>query len=252
VELHLISDIIIIFSVSIGVNLLFNRMKLPTVVGYLLTGIIIGPHLLSLVKEKHEIEILAEIGVAMLLFTIGMEFSLKHLLKIRKVVFFGGLLQVSISALAFFSISIGYNLTWKTALFIGFLSALSSSALVLKLLQERSELTSNYGRTVLGILIFQDILLVPLLLFSNLLTDTSANLATEIGILLLKTLLLLALVYVGNRWLLPRLLHQIAITKNQELFLMSILLICFSVALLTYKLGDVAGIWCFLSRLDCL
>jgi Kef-type K+ transport system membrane component KefB len=155
VELHLISDIIIIFSVSIGVNLLFNRMKLPTVVGYLLTGIIIGPHLLSLVKEKHEIEILAEIGVAMLLFTIGMEFSLKHLLKIRKVVFFGGLLQVSISALAFFSISIGYNLTWKTALFIGFLSALSSSALVLKLLQERSELTSNYGRTVLGILIFQ-------------------------------------------------------------------------------------------------
>lgn len=248
-ELHLISDIIIIFSVSIGVNLLFNRMKLPTVVGYLLTGIIIGPHLLSLVKEKHEIEILAEIGVAMLLFTIGMEFSLKHLLKIRKVVFFGGLLQVSISALAFFSISIGYNLTWKTALFIGFLSALSSSALVLKLLQERSELTSNYGRTVLGILIFQDILLVPLLLFSNLLTDTSANLATEIGILLLKTLLLLALVYVGNRWLLPRLLHQIAITKNQELFLMSILLICFSVALLTYKLGMSLAFGAFLAGL---
>lgn len=247
--MHIISDIIIIFSVSIGVNLLFNRMKLPTVVGYLLTGIIIGPHLLSLVKEEHEIEILAEIGVAMLLFAIGMEFSLKHLLKIRRVVFLGGFLQVAITALTFFLISFGYNLTWKAALFIGFLSALSSSALVLKLLQERSELTSNYGRTVLGILIFQDILLVPLLLFSNLLTDTSANLTVEIGFLVLKTLLLLALVYVGNRWLLPKLLHQIAITKNQELFLMSILLICFSVALLTYKLGMSLAFGAFLAGL---
>ena len=248
-ELHLLSDIIIIFSVSIGVNLVFNRIKLPTVVGYLLTGIIIGPHLLSLVQEKHEIEILAEIGVAMLLFAIGMEFSLKHLIKIRRVVFLGGLLQVAVTALAFFLISFGYNLTWEAALFIGFLSALSSSALVLKLLQERSELTSNYGRTVLGILIFQDILLVPLLLFSDLLTDTSANLTTEIGILFLKTLLLLALVFIGNRWLLPKLLHQIAITKNQELFLMSILLICFSVALLTYKLGMSLAFGAFLAGL---
>ena len=166
-ELHLLNDIIIIFSVAIGVNLLFNKLKLPTVVGYLLTGMIIGPHLLSLVKEKHEIEVLAEIGVAMLLFTIGMEFSLKHLYRIRRIVFFGGLLQVTLTAVAFYFISLGYDLNWKAALFIGFLTALSSSALVLKLLQERSELTSNYGRTVLGILIFQDILLVPLLLFSN-------------------------------------------------------------------------------------
>ena len=127
-ELHLLDDIVIIFAVSIGVNLLFNKMKLPTVVGYLLTGMLIGPHLLSLVTEKHEIEILAEIGVAMLLFTIGMEFSLKHLIKIRRVVFFGGLLQVAITAFVFYLISTLYGLNWKGAIFIGFLTALSSSA----------------------------------------------------------------------------------------------------------------------------
>jgi CPA2 family monovalent cation:H+ antiporter-2 len=248
-ELHLLNDIILIFAVSIAVNLLFNRIKVPTIVGYLLTGMLIGPHLLSLVTEEHEIEVLAEIGVAMLLFTIGMEFSLKHLIKIRRVVFFGGLLQVSITALVFYLVSGIYGLDWKAALFIGFLAALSSSALVLKLLQERSELTSNYGRTVLGILIFQDILLVPLLLFSNLLTDETANLTREIGILGLKTLMLLALVYAGNRWLLPRLLHQIAITKNQELFLMSVLFICFSIALLTFHMGMSLAFGAFLAGL---
>jgi len=148
-EMFLLKEIVIIFALSTLVNLLFTRIKIPTVVGYLMTGIIAGPHLLSLVGAKHEIEILAEIGVILLLFTIGMEFSLKHLLKIRRIVFFGGFIQVSITAGVFYLASTFYELDWKSGLFIGFLAALSSSALVLKLLQERSELTSNYGRTTL-------------------------------------------------------------------------------------------------------
>ena len=127
----------------------------------MLTGILAGPHLFSLVSGEHEIEVLAEIGVALLLFTIGMEFSLKHLMRIRRIVFVGGFLQVFITAGVFYFVSLQFQLNWQTSLFIGFLVALSSSALVLKLLQERSELSSNYGRTVLGILIFQDLLLVP-------------------------------------------------------------------------------------------
>jgi CPA2 family monovalent cation:H+ antiporter-2 len=249
-ELSILKDIVIIFALATLVNFLFARIKAPTVIGYLLTGIVAGPHLLSLVGSQHEIELMAEIGVILLLFTIGMEFSLKHLLKIRRIVFLGGLLQVSVTAGIFYLISSSfYGMTWKGSLFIGFLVALSSSALVLKVLQERSELTSNYGRTVLGILIFQDILLVPLLLFSDLLGSESVNLVKEIVTLLAKTLVIIAVVYAGNKWLLPFILHQIAMVKNQELFIMSIFLICFSVTLLTSKLGMSLAFGAFLAGL---
>lgn len=248
-ELGILKDIVIIFALSTGVNLLFTRLKIPTAVGYLLTGILAGPHLLGLVKGEHQIELLAEIGVALLLFTIGMEFSLKHLVRIRRIVFVGGFLQVFITAGIFYLFSTFYDLTWQSGVFIGFLAALSSSALVLKLLQERSELTSNYGRTVLGILIFQDILLVPLLLFSNILSEATVNLSRELLLLGVKTVFIIALVYAGNKWILPRLLHQIAMAKNQELFMMSIFLICFSIALLTSSLGMSIAFGAFLAGL---
>lgn len=248
-DVTILKDIVIIFALSTLVNLVFTRIKVPTVLGYLLTGIIAGPHLLAIVHARHDIELMAEIGVVLLLFTIGMEFSLKHLMRIRRIVFFGGLLQVFLTASAFLLASHFYGMTWKTGLFIGFLAALSSSALVLKLLQERSELTSNYGRTVLGILIFQDLLLVPLLLFSNILADNSLNVPRELLILTLKVILIIGLVYAGNKWLLPKLLDLIARTKNQELFMMSIFLICFAIALLTSVLGMSIAFGAFLAGL---
>lgn len=248
-ELTILKDIVIIFALSTFVNLVFSKFKIPTAVGYLLTGIIAGPHLLGLIHGEHEIELLAEIGVVLLLFTIGMEFSINHLMRIRRVVFLGGLLQVALTAGAFYIVSRFYKMDWLGGLFIGFLAALSSSALVLKLLQERSEVTSNYGRTVLGILIFQDLLLVPLLLFTNLLSDPEANFTREIALMVLKVVAILALVFVGNKWLLPKILHQVALVKNQELFLMSIFLICFSIALLTSKLGMSIAFGAFLAGL---
>lgn len=248
-ELTLLKDIVVIFALSTLVNLVFTKFRIPTIAGYLLTGIIAGPHLLSLVDARHNIEILAEVGVVFLLFTIGMEFSLKHLLRIRRIVFLGGLLQVSVTAGAFFIASHFFRLEWKAALLFGFLMALSSSALVLKLLQERSEVTSNYGRTILGILIFQDLLLAPLLLFTGLLADSSANITRELLILIVKVIVILSLVYVGNKWLLPWLLRIIAMTKNQELFMISIFLICFAIALLTQKLGMSLAFGAFLAGL---
>lgn len=248
-ELDILKEIVIIFALSTLVNLVFTRIKIPTVVGYLLTGILAGPHVFSLVHGEHEIEILAEIGVVLLLFTIGMEFSLNHLLKIRRIVFFGGLLQVLITAGVFYIVSHFYGLDAQTGIFIGFLTALSSSALVLKLLQERSELTSNYGRTILGILIFQDLLLVPLILIANLLGNSEVNLAREFVTLSIKAVFIIGFVYVGNKWLLPKLLHFIALTKNQELFMMSIFLICLAVALLTNQLGMSLAFGAFLAGL---
>jgi CPA2 family monovalent cation:H+ antiporter-2 len=220
---------------------------MPTIVGYLLTGIIAGPHLLSLISSQHNIELMAEIGVVLLLFSIGMEFSLKHLLKIRRIVFLGGLIQVFITALLFMIIFNFQGINIKTGLFIGFIAAMSSSALVLKLLQERSELTSNYGRTVLGILIFQDLMLVPLLLFSDFFGNKDINYSSQILILLVKTLGIIGFVYIGNKWLIPKLMRIIAFAKNQELFMMSIFLICLAVALLTYQLGMSLAFGAFLA-----
>ncbi len=248
-ELTILRDIVVIFALSTFVNLLFTRLNIPTVIGYLITGIVAGPYLLGMVGEHENIEILAEIGVILLLFTIGLEFSLAHLVKIRRIVFFGGLLQVFATAGVFYIVSSFYDMDWKSSLFVGFLAALSSSALVLKLLQERSELTSNYGRTVLGILIFQDLMLVPLLLFTNLLGNPSAELGNELLLLLVKAVGIIIFVYVGSRWVFPRILHFIALAKNQELFMMSILLICFGVALLTYQLGMSLAFGAFLAGL---
>ena len=248
-ELAILKDIVIIFALSTLVNLVFTRFKIPTVVGYLLTGIIAGPHLLSLIEAPHEIELMAEIGVVLLLFTIGLEFSLSHLLRIRRIVFLGGLVQVLFTAGVFVLISHLYGMNRQGALLMGFLAALSSSALVLKLLQERSELTSNYGRTVLGILIFQDLLLAPLLLFTDILADTSVNFRGELLLLTGKVIFITGLVYAGNKWLLPWILNLIAKTKNQELFMMSIFLVCFAIALLTSKLGMSLAFGAFLAGL---
>lgn len=248
-ELSILQDIVIIFALSTFVNLIFTKMKIPTIVGYLLTGVIAGPHLLSLIGNSHNIEFIAELGVVLLLFSIGMEFSLKHLLRIRRIVFFGGFLQMTLTALAFLLVFSFDGISWKTGLFIGFIAALSSSALVLKILQERSELTSNYGRTILGILIFQDLMLVPLLLFVDFFGNTSVNFSGQVAGLLFKTLLIIGFVYVGNRWFVPKLLRLVAFAKSQELFIMSIFLICLAFALLTSELGMSLAFGAFLAGL---
>lgn len=250
-ELGILKDILVIFALSSLVNFLFTKIRVPTIVGYLVTGVIAGPHLLGLVGSNHQIELLAEIGVVLLMFTIGLEFSINHLLKIRKIVFAGGLMQLVLTAGISMMIAMLYHLSWKGALFVGFLTALSSTAVVLKLMQERSEVTSNYGRTVLGILIFQDIVVIPMLLFTPLLGEGAGVNSQGPALLLLlgKTFFLIGLVYVGNRWLMPRVLRMIAHTKNQELFMMSIFVICFSIALLTSEMGISLAFGAFLAGL---
>src|SRR4030043_868449 len=138
-EINVLKDIIIILALSSAVNFIFTKIRIPTIIGYMLTGIVAGPHLLAIIKQPHEIELMAEIGVVLLMFTIGLEFSLNHLLKIRKIVFLGGFMQLLLTAAATTFIAQRYGAGWNESVFIGFLTALSSTAVVLKLLQERSE-----------------------------------------------------------------------------------------------------------------
>lgn len=248
-ELVILTDIVVIFAFATAVNYLFTKIRIPTIIGYLLTGIVVGPSVLGVIKSPHEIEFMAEIGIILLMFTIGLEFSLNHLIKIRNIVFVGGFIQLVFTAGITALVSRMYDLGWGPAVFIGFLTALSSTALVLKILQEKGEVTSNYGRTVVGILIFQDIILIPLILLTPVLGGQTADIGAKLIGMGSKSLFLIGLVYVGNRWIMPRVLHLIALTKNQELFLMSILLVCLAVALLTSQMGMSLAFGAFLGGL---
>jgi CPA2 family monovalent cation:H+ antiporter-2 len=246
---NILLDIVIIFALATLVNIVFTKIKVPNIIGYMLTGIVAGPHLLAIIHNPHDIDLMAEIGVILLMFTIGLEFSLNHLFRIRKIVFIGGFIQLFLTAGVIMFLGRIYGLQWNGAVFIGFITALSSTAIVLKLLQERSELTSNYGRTVLGILIFQDLIVVPMLLFTPILAGEHLDIVNQLAILVVKAVIIIGIVYIGNRWIMPKLLYRVALAKNPELFLMFILLICLAFALMTHQMGMSLAIGAFLAGL---
>jgi monovalent cation:H+ antiporter-2, CPA2 family len=246
----LLNDIVIIFALSIAVGFICHRVRLPKVVGFLLTGLLTGPHGLALVGAVEEVNELAEIGVELLLFTIGMEFSMKRLLRIRRAVLLGGSLQVgfTIAAVGALALWLGQNL--NSAIFMGFLVALSSTAIVLRLLQERAEIDTPHGRTTLAILIFQDLVVVPMMLVTPLLVGGPGAAPLESGLLLLgKGIAIVVAATVAARWLAPTLLFQIARTGSRELFLLTVLVICFSVAWMTSALGLSLALGAFLAGL---
>ncbi|MEE8403431.1 MAG: cation:proton antiporter [Candidatus Hydrothermarchaeaceae archaeon] len=248
-EIPLLNDIIIILGLSIAVLLIFHRLRMPAIVGFLLTGVVAGPHGLVLVKAVRDVEILAEVGLVLLLFTIGLEFSLKNMLQIKKSVLMGGSLQVLLTFLAFFVISRQIGLPFGEAVFMGFLMSLSSTAIVLKLIQERAEFDSPHGRTTLGILIFQDISIVPMILFTPLLAGATGNFGEALLDIMAKGVGIILLVVVGAKWVVPRVLYQIARTQSRELFSLSIVVICLTVAWLTSSAGLSLALGAFLAGL---
>jgi len=226
-----------------------QRLDLPSILGFLLTGILIGPYALGLVHESEQIEVISEIGVILLLFVIGMELSLKHLISIKKTVFIGGALQVGLTVLVSGSIYYLLGNEWSEALFIGFLFSLSSTAVVLKVLQDRNEISAPQGRNALAILIFQDIIVVPMMLFTPIIAGQSENVLNSILVLLLKTAVVIIITIVSARYLVPRLMHIIAKTGSKELFLITTITICFAVAFLTSEAGLSLALGAFLAGL---
>lgn len=248
-EIPLLNDIVIIFGLAIAVLFICHRLRMSAIVGFLLTGIFVGPYGFGLVKAVYEVEILAEIGIVLLLFTIGIEFSLERLLQIRKSVLMGGSLQVSLTFLAVLFIARRFGQAFGEAVFIGFLVSLSSTAIVLKLIQERAEVDSPHGRTTLGILIFQDIIIVPMILVTPLLAGATGNIGESLLLLLAKGIGIILLVMVSAKWIVPQVLYQIARTRNQEIFLLSVVVICLGVAWLTSKAGLSLALGAFLAGL---
>lgn len=246
----LLSDIVIIFGLSIMVLFIFSRLRIPAIVGFLLTGVLAGPYGLGLIKAIHEVEVLAEVGVVLLLFTIGMEFSLKALLRIRKSILLGGSLQVLLTILVTFALaSQQIGRTFGESLFIGFLVCLSSTAIVLKLLQEKAEMDSPHGQTSLAILIFQDLIVIPMMLFTPLLAGMGGDIGQSLLILFAKGAGVIVLVIVSAKWIVPQLLYQIARTRSRELFLLTVVVLCFAIAWLTSSVGLSLALGAFLAGL---
>jgi CPA2 family monovalent cation:H+ antiporter-2 len=247
--IELLTDILIIFSLSVVVLYICHRLNIPTIVGFLISGLLAGPHGLGLIGAVKEVETLAEVGVVLLLFTIGIELSFAKLLKIRKSVLAGGSIQVLLTILVTFVVARQMDYSLGVSIFLGFLISLSSTAIVLKLIQERAEVDSPYGRTTLGILIFQDVIIVLMILAAPLLSRVKVIQGEFLIVLLFKVIGILLLVIVSARWIVPWVLYQIAKTRNREVFLLSIFVICLAVAWATSSAGFSLSIGAFLAGL---
>lgn len=239
-------DIIIILALSTAVNIGFTRLRLPVVVGYLLTGLVAGQYGFAMLTAPAEIGHLAELGIIFLLFTIGVELSITKLMAIKRIIFLGGSMQVAFTIAGIYAVSALFGFSISQSLFFGFMVALSSTAVILKMLQETSELSSAHGRTTLGISIFQDLVSIPMMLAIPLMATNESEwlgIATMAG----KLLILLVFLYLSHRYIVPKLLHEVAKTGNQEIFLFSIILIALSVAYITYVLGLSLAFGAFLA-----
>ncbi len=241
--------IIIIFAFAIIIVALGNKFRIPGIVGFILTGMLIGPYGLGFIEGTEFIDVLAEIGIIFLLFTIGMQFSFRTLYEMRKIVMIGGSLQVLLTIIATMAISYLFGVTTAQALFFGFLVCHSSTAIALKLYQDRAEIESPQARVTLGISIFQDIITIPMLIALPILAGETTDIAGALFQLGITLVILFAAVLAISVYAIPRFMNRITGIRSPEIFLLSILLICFVVTYITASLGLSLAIGAFLAGL---
>ncbi len=247
-ELDFLRDLVILFGVSIVVVYCFDRLRLPAVVGFLVAGAALGPYGLDFVQGVSRVEVFAEVGVVLLLFTIGVEFSLAHIPSIRAVVG-GGAIQIGSAILAAILVGLAFGLPFNQGVFWGFLTAMSSTAIVLKTVADRGETNSPHGRLTIGILIFQDLAVVPMMVLTPVLGREE-----DVGMLavlwpLAKAVLFVTLILIAARFLVPHLLIAVVRSRSRELFVITIILICLGIAWLCSLAGLSLAIGAFLAGL---
>lgn len=247
-DVPFLRDLLIIFATAVAVATGSRFLRLPSVAGFLLTGVLIGPSALSLVRDQHLVEVLAEIGVMALLFHIGLEFSPQRLRQIGRPFFIGGGVQTTatIGAGMLFGLAIGFGP--QDALFIGFLLALSSTAIVFKLYGDRREIDAPHGRAAIGILLFQDFLLVPMIMVTPVLGGELLNASlADFIIRFVIGIGVVAVVFGAGRYALPRLMHEVARTRIREALLLGTIALGLGMALLTASFGFSLALGAFLA-----
>ena len=240
--LNTLELVLILLATAVLAVVVFRLLRLPPILGYLLAGIVIGPHALGWIPVASEARHLAEFGVVFLMFSIGLEFSLPKLVTMKHIVFGFGAAQVGATMLTVMAAAWLLGLDWRVGLALGGVLAMSSTAIVSKMLAERLELNSSHGRQIIGVLLFQDLAVVPLLILVPALARTvdssGADLGMALAIALLKAAAVLALIlFFGQRLMRPW-FHLVARQKSSELFVLNVLLITLGLAWFT----DIAGL----------
>jgi len=232
-----LQSVLIVLACGVAAVVICRSVRLPPMVGYLLTGLALGPHALGLVSDRDETRLLAEFGVVFLMFSIGLEFSLPRLMAMRRVVFGLGLAQVAVTIGIAVGVAAAFGAGWQAGLALGGIAAMSSTAIVSKLLAERVELDSPHGRQVIGVLLFQDLAVVPLLVVIPALGHPADEIGVAIGIALAKAVVALAVVILAGPKLMRAWLGVVARRRSTELFVLNVLLVTLLMAYLTGLAG---------------
>lgn len=243
-DIYLLQNMAMILITAVIVLLIFNKLKLPTMIGLFITGIVIG----HVINDTSMISTLSELGVVFLLFIIGLEFSIEKFSAIKHYALFGGILQVSLTTVLVTLLGLGLGLALNSAIFLGFLVAFSSTAIVMKIMQQKHLNHSVQGRVTLGILIFQDIAVIVVILITPLLGGQSIELHT-FPELLIKLIGVAILIVIGAKWFIPLALKDAAKTKNRDLFMLLTLFICMGTTFATSLIGIGPELGAFLAGL---
>ena len=229
--------VLILLAVAVGVVVLCRILRLPAMLGYLIVGIMIGPYALDWIPDSPETRHLAEFGVVFLMFSIGLEFSLARLREMQRIVFGLGTAQVVLTMLLVMIASLLFDFDWREGLALGGVLAMSSTAIVSKLLVERAELSSSHGNKIMGVLLFQDLAVVPLIIIIPALGSGTGDLTATIAYAMLKAVLLLAVLLIFGQRLLRPWFNLVAQQKSSELFMLNVLLFTLGLAYLTELSG---------------
>jgi CPA2 family monovalent cation:H+ antiporter-2 len=241
-------DIEILFGLALITVIIFRRLMFPSIIGFMATGILAGPHALGFIRDSHQVEQMAEIGVVLLLFTIGIELSLKELMRIRHLVLWGGGLQVLVTILVVAATAMLGGFPANQSLFFGFLVALSSTAILMKLLIDGGQADAPHGKMAMGILIFQDLCIVPLMLLTPLLAGEGKGVG-EIALIGAKAAAVVVMAHYGARFLVPWIFKQVVRTRSRELFILTIIFIGLGTAWLTALAGLSLALGAFIAGL---
>ena len=239
--------VVILLATAVVMVVVFRRLNMPAILGYLLVGVLIGPHALGFVPDTPGTRYLAEFGVVFLMFSIGLEFSLPHLASMRRIVLGFGGLQVLLTIAIVVSIASFANLGWEAGLILGGILAMSSTAIVSKVLAEQTQLHSPHGQQIMGVLLFQDLAVIPLLVLIPALALPGEQIAAEIAEALLKAGAVLAVILVLGQRIMRPLFHLVATQKSSELFVLTVLLVTLGLAWATEAAGLSLALGAFLA-----
>ncbi len=248
-EFSLLIDLTLLVGMAIPIVALAHRASIPSVVGFLVAGVLVGPSGLGLIGNTEEVEFLAELGVALLLFAVGLELSLSHVRQWARSVFIGGSLQVGTTLLCVAGLAIAFGIPAGQAIFYGAIAALSSTAIVTKLYADRAELDSAHGRSVISILLFQDLCVLPLILLLPVLAGIGAADMGAVGMQFLRGLVIMTVLVMGGRFIVKRTLDRIVLFRDRDLFTLCVGFFGIGTTVVTASAGFSIAIGAFIAGL---